>query len=184
MHHGDDTHRVLRVRLPTLPAYLRPSRRACYVYGAGVVFTLGWWIFFDALIRSHQLAEVLPSKIHMRGVDWVPGTISALGLVIVNIIDKQHLIDSSGSLATGSWGATDPVQWRTRLWLFVGFACLAGGMAGSMALAIVKYTIPSHAGHEDFGFANVLQNAGVMCAAVLLWVSQRTESEYEYNLTL
>ena len=154
------------------------------VYAAGTIFAAGWWFFFDACIRSSQIAIDKPDEILVSEVDWAPGVISTIGLIIVNLIDKQHLIDGDGSLATGAWGASDPAQWRTRLWLFIGFACLAGGMAGSMALSIVKYTIPSHAGHEDFGFANVVQNAGVMCAAVLLWMSQRTESEYEYNLTL
>ncbi|WFD34935.1 Vacuolar protein sorting-associated protein 68 [Malassezia cuniculi] len=184
MHHGDETRRVFRVRLPSLPASLRPNRRSLCVYASGALFALGWWFFFDACIRSHQIAADGPSETLIQGVDWVPGTISTIGLIIVNIIDKQHLMDSDGSIATGAWGATDPVQWRTRLWLFVGFACLAGGMAGSMALSVVKYTIPSHAGHEEFGFANVVQNASIMASAVLLWISQRTESEYEYNLTL
>lgn len=184
MHHGDETRRVFRVRLPSLPAYMRPSRRTLSVYAASTIFAIGWWFFFDACIRSQQIALDQPDEVLISDVDWAPGVISTVGLIVINLIDKQHLMDSDGSLATGSWGASDPVQWRTRLWLFIGFACLAGGMAGSMALSIVKYTIPSHAGHEDLGFANVFLNASVMCSSVLLWMSQRTESEYEYNLTL
>ena len=43
----------------------------------------------------------------------------------------------------------------------------------------------SHAvGYVEFGTASVLQNLALIACAVLLWYSQRVESDYEYNLTL
>lgn len=52
-------------------------------------------------------------------------------MIIVNLINKEHLIDEDGeSLSIGSWGGG--VAWRARLFLFVGFALMAGGMAGSV----------------------------------------------------
>lgn len=54
-------------------------------------------------------------------------------MIIVNLIDKQQLLsddEQGGSWADGSWGGG--VAWRARLFLFVGFALMAGGLAGSV----------------------------------------------------
>ena len=196
MSAAGDTRRVCRIRLPALPALLKTNRRALGVYSAGALFAAGWWFFFDACIRSSlerrapsnpDEPPLMPPEMAMHAGDWFPGVCTTLGLLIVNLVDKQHLLDEGGGLggaAAGSWG-NDPVLWRTRLWLFIGFAFLAGGMAGSVALLVIKYMLPPHAaGYEEFGVANVIQNMGIMVSAVLLWISQRVESDYEYNLTL
>lgn len=185
-----DTRRVCRVRLPNLPLMLRTNRRALGVYTAGALFAAGWWIFLDAAVRSHQLHRPPPPDVpfHPPGVaikadDWIAGLSTTLGLVIVNLVNKQYLFED-GALQSGSWNE-DPVLWRTRMWLFLGFAFLAGGMAGSMAMLIIKYLANTLAeGHVDLGVASVLQNVLLMACAVLLWFSQRVESDYEYNLTL
>jgi hypothetical protein len=55
-------------------------------------------------------------------------------MIIVNLIDKQQLLSEDGdggsSWGEGSWGGG--VAWRARLFLFLGFALMAGGMAGSV----------------------------------------------------
>jgi hypothetical protein len=43
----------------------------------------------------------------------------------VNLIDKQRLIEEWGSGDAGS-------AWRARTFLFLGFAMMAGGLAGSV----------------------------------------------------
>ena len=49
----------------------------------------------------------------------------------------------------------------------------------------VKYLVPYlPEGYEYYGVANVIQSVCIMSSTVLLWLSQNTESEYEYNLTL
>jgi hypothetical protein len=52
-------------------------------------------------------------------------------MIIVNLIDKAKLTgeDDEGGYE-GSWGGG--VVWRARLFLFVGFALMAGGLAGSI----------------------------------------------------
>ena len=58
-------------------------------------------------------------------------------------------------------------------------------MAGSLAVLIIKYMLNEHAvGYVELGVAGVLQNVAMMACAMVLWFSQRTESDYEYNLTL
>ena len=62
----------------------------------------------------------------MRFVDWIPGICSALGMLVINSIEKSRLsADSYSYSGTG-------VAWKARLVLFLGFALLAGGVAGSV----------------------------------------------------
>lgn len=185
-----ETRRVCRVRLPNIASALRTNRRAFGAYASGALFAAGWWIFLDACVRSHHLHRPPPGDepfqppgVSIKLDDWVSGLSTTLGLAIVNMINKQHLLDE-GALQSGAWNE-DPVLWRTRMWLFIGFAFLAGGMAGSMAVLIIKYMANNAAeGLVELGVAGVVQNMAIMACAVILWFSQRVESDYEYNLTL
>ncbi|WFD32617.1 Vacuolar protein sorting-associated protein 68 [Malassezia sp. CBS 17886] len=187
----NDTRRVCRVRLPALPPALRTNRRALGVYFAGALFAAGWWFFLDAAMRSTHLQREpgdgvhAPGRPHVDFVDWIPALCTTFGLLVTNLVEKQHLLDDTGGFGgAGAWG-NDPIQWRTRLWLFLGFSFLAGGMAGSCTVLIVKYIAnDAAAGYVEFGVANVVQNLAIMGCAILLWYSQRVESDYEYNLTL
>jgi hypothetical protein len=38
--------------------------------------------------------------------------------------------------------------------------------------------------YNYYGYANVAQNVAIMLSAVVLWLAQNSQSEYEYNLTL
>ena len=63
--------------------------------------------------------------VHVTFVDWIPGICSLLGYAVVNLIDKDRV--------RGEEGFGDPRSvWRARLFLFIGFALMAGGLAGSV----------------------------------------------------
>ena len=62
---------------------------------------------------------------HVTFADWVPGLCSLLGILVVNLIDKDRVRGEDGF---GDSGAV----WRARLILFIGFALMAGGLAGSV----------------------------------------------------
>ena len=63
---------------------------------------------------------------HINFVDWIPGICSALGMLVINSIEKTRLsADSYSYSGTG-------VAWKARLVLFLGFALMAGGLAGSV----------------------------------------------------
>lgn len=47
-------------------------------------------------------------------------------MLIINLIDKERL------LSGGSFGGEPNIVWRARLFLFIGFALMAGGLAGSV----------------------------------------------------
>ena len=194
-----DPRRVCLIPLPALPTFLRTSKRSFGIYLSGALFALGWWFFLDACIISSlrlrppqdPTVPYDPPATHINFADWMPGLCGTLGMIVVNLIDKQHLTEVGATFSFGGAGgggggfSGDSVQWRARLFLFVGFALMAGGLAGSITVFTVKYLIPDlPEGFEYYGVANVLQNAAIMLSTVILWLSQNTESDYEYNLTL
>ncbi|EPQ50905.1 UPF0220-domain-containing protein [Gloeophyllum trabeum ATCC 11539] len=163
---------------------LDKHKRSIGVYLAGALFAFACWTFWDAAILSRHARP--PSDepaygvpVHVTFVDWVPGICSVLGFIIVNLIDKDRV--RGDDAFSGDGGAV----WRARLFLFIGFAFMAGGLAGSIALHVLKYYL--HEYPEQFlyyGYANMSQNVCFMLSAVVLWLAQSSSSEYEYNLTL
>lgn len=53
-------------------------------------------------------------------------------MIVVNLIDKDRIRGEDG------FGDSRAV-WRARLFLFIGFALMAGGLAGSVVSACVPY---------------------------------------------
>lgn len=95
-----------------------------------IQFSLGIWTFLDAAILSAHAHPPLnepdyPLPVHVTFADWVPGLCSLLGILVVNLIDKDRVRGDEG------FGDSRAV-WRARLFLFVGFALMAGGLAGSV----------------------------------------------------
>ena len=62
---------------------------------------------------------------HVTFLDWLPGICSLLGMLVINLIDKDRV---QGHEDFGDARAV----WRARLFLFIGFALMAGGLAGSV----------------------------------------------------
>ncbi|TFK46472.1 UPF0220-domain-containing protein [Heliocybe sulcata] len=169
-----DPRRVCVNPFPNLS--LDKHKRAIGVYVAGALFALASWQFWDAAILSRHTPD---PEVHVTFVDWVPGICSVLGFIIVNLIDKDRIKGEDSF--SGEGGAV----WRARLFLFIGFAFMAGGLAGSIALHVLKYYLQEFP--EQFlyyGYANMSQNVCFMLSAVILWLAQSSSSEYEYNLTL
>ena len=93
-------------------------------------FALGIWAFFDAAILSAHAHPPYnepdyPVPVHVTFADWVPGLCSLFGILVINLIDKDRIRGEDG------FGDAHAV-WRARLFLFVGFALMAGGLAGSV----------------------------------------------------
>lgn len=82
-----------------------------------------------AILSAHAHAPLgdpqIPPPVHVTFVDWVPGICSLLGMIVVNMIDKDRIRGDEG------FGDSRAV-WRARLFLFIGFALMAGGLAGSV----------------------------------------------------
>ncbi|BEI85261.1 hypothetical protein CcaverHIS002_0506620 [Cutaneotrichosporon cavernicola] len=119
-------------------------------------------------------------QVHIAFVDWIPAICSTLGFLVTSMLDKTHL---RSAFSGDSWGTDGPAAYRARIVLFIGVALMAGGLAGSLTVLILKY-IQANPDYVYFGIANVGMNAGVMLSAMILWVSQSGSDEYEYQLTV
>jgi len=178
-----DPRRVCLNPFPHLDVSLGKYRRTAGVYIAGGLFALAHWLFLDAAVLSAHFrpppdAPYDTAPVHVSFVDWVPGILSILGFIVVNLIDKDRI---KGEEAY----ADSRAVWRARLFLFIGFALMAGGLAGSVTVLVLKYIVPAFP--EQFayyGYANVSQNVAVMLSAVVLWIAQSAPSDYEYNLSI
>ncbi|KAL4255382.1 UPF0220 family protein [Pleurotus pulmonarius] len=170
-----------RVCLNPFPEFtLGKHRRTIGVYIAGALFALANWTFLDAAILSAHAKKPLdpPPPVHVTFVDWVPGICSLLGFFVIVLIDKDRVRGEEG------FGDSRAV-WRARLFLFIGFALMAGGLAGSITVLILKYILEDYSEQFTYyGYANVSQNVALMLSAVVLWIATSSASEYEYNLTL
>ncbi|KAJ7576779.1 hypothetical protein C8J56DRAFT_1016781 [Mycena floridula] len=176
-----------RVCLNPFPefTFLGKHRRTAGVYIAGALFALANWTFLDAAILSAH-AKVpwgegdvpVEVPVHVSFVDWIPGLCSLLGYIIINLIDKDRI------KGEGGFGDSRAV-WRARALLFIGFAFMAGGLAGSVCVLVLKYILSAYSEQfKYYGYCNVSQNVALMLSAIVLWVAQSTSGEYEYNLTL
>ncbi|KAM0257445.1 hypothetical protein ACHAQJ_004392 [Trichoderma viride] len=122
----------------------------------------------------------LPSQnLQVKFVDWLPLIFSSLGMLIINSVEKQRL--SADSFSYSGSG----VAWKARVVLFLGFAALAGGMAGGVTVFVLKFVVPGVGMPAlSMGIENLVSNALVGFSSVVLWISQNMEDEYSYNLSL
>ncbi|KAH7073631.1 hypothetical protein FB567DRAFT_521589 [Paraphoma chrysanthemicola] len=163
------------------PAWLNSANTRTFgVYTAGALFALGFYTLIDIAVWSKSVNPSEP-PVHITFVDWIPGICSALGMLVINSIDKSRLSADSFSYSGNG------VAWKAKLVLFLGFALLAGGLAGSVVVMVMKYVVPE-AGYEWpitwMGIGNVVANALIMLSSAVLWVAQNLEDEYTYNLAL
>ncbi|KAI0715934.1 UPF0220-domain-containing protein [Cerioporus squamosus] len=173
-----------RVCINPFPAIsLGKHRRTIGIYLAGGLFALANWTFLDAAILSAHAhppynEPQVPPPVHVTFLDWLPGICSLLGMIVINLIDKDRVQGNEG------FGDAHAV-WRARLFLFIGFALMAGGLAGSVTVLVLKYILHQYAEqYTYYGYANVSQNVALMLSAIVLWISQSVSTEYEYTLSI
>ncbi|KAI1076307.1 vacuolar protein sorting-associated protein [Whalleya microplaca] len=160
------------------PAWLNSAfARNAGVYSAGALFSLAFYVLMDAAVWSKS--PLNGSDVHVNFVDWLPFIFSSLGMLIINSVEKTRL--SADSFSYSGSG----VAWKARVVLFLGFAALAGGMAGGVTVFVLKFVVPSVSWPMmGMGVENVVANGLVGLSSVVLWISQNMEDEYSYNLSL
>src|SRR5271156_2961095 len=83
-------------------------------------------------------------------------------MLVINSIEKTRL--SADSFSYSGSG----VAWKARLVLFLGFALMAGGLAGGVTVMVLKYLFKDYPLRTMYmGVANVVANGLVMLRYVL-----------------
>lgn len=79
-------------------------------------------------------------------------------MLIINSIEKTRLSADSYSYSGNG------VAWKARVVLFLGFASLAGGVAGGVAVLVLKYIMVDDVARRTIlmGASNVIANGLVM----------------------
>ncbi|CAZ82497.1 unnamed protein product [Tuber melanosporum] len=166
--------RLWRFPVPKLPS--SAVLRTAGVYTSGALFSLGFFLLLDASVYSKHANG---GDVHITIVDWIPLICSILGMLVINSIERSRLVADSYSYSGNG------VAWKAKLVLFMGFALMAGGLAGAATVLIMKYVVPAYPWPTlGFGVAGVVGSACVMLSSVVLWVSQNIEEDYTYNLSL
>jgi hypothetical protein len=115
-------------------------------------FSIAFYVMLDSAVWSKSPRNA--SDIHVKFVDWLPFIFSSLGMLIINSVEKQRL--SADSFSYSGSG----VAWKARVVLFLGFAALAGGMAGGVTVFVLKFVVQSVAMPAlGMGIENVVSNA-------------------------
>ncbi|CCC69443.1 hypothetical protein NCAS_0C04530 [Naumovozyma castellii] len=161
--------------------------RTVSVYLSGIFYALGFWVFLDAALYSkHSNA----SDVHVTFIDWIPFLCSTFGMLIVNSIEKNRLLQGAlsndGGISSSFGGVDEAMAWQARSILFFGFALLAGGLSGSIVVLIIKFLVKDYTSYPTVGMGinNVLGNIFILISCVVLWIAQNIEDEYSYSLTL
>ncbi|KAJ4302238.1 Vacuolar protein sorting-associated protein 68 [Collariella sp. IMI 366227] len=122
------------------------------VYAAGGFFSLAFYTLLDSAVWSKSALN--GSALHVTFVDWLPFIFSTLGMLIINSVEKARL--SADSFSYSGSG----VAWKARVVLFLGFAALAGGMAGGVTVFVLKFVVPGVPFPAmGMGVENVVANA-------------------------
>lgn len=148
---------------------------------SGAQFSLAFFVLLDASVFSHSALNGSDPPVHINFIDWLPLIFSSLGMLIINSIEKTRL--SADSFSYSGSG----VAWKARVVLFLGFASLAGGMAGGVTVLVLKYIVPGTVWPTLYmGVANVAANALVMLRYVLshlvVWGEERGKGGMKANV--
>ncbi|RHZ52161.1 hypothetical protein Glove_464g8 [Diversispora epigaea] len=156
----NERYRICLIPISQL-TQLVEKKRDVGIYAAGGLFAIGWWFFIDAVALSATKKDLPQDSPVIKFEDWLCGIFSTLGMIIVCSISKSGVFHST----------------RERTFLFIGFALMAGGLAGSATILIIKYIVPEAETYIYFGVAVVVQNFFIMLSSVLLWIAQSTEND-------
>ncbi|KAI8831326.1 hypothetical protein BJ741DRAFT_617318 [Chytriomyces cf. hyalinus JEL632] len=155
-------------------AKLFPSRTMAVGYSSGMLFAMGWWLFIDGVVyASTRNKDELPA---VRFEDWLPGILSTLSLIIVNLIDKDSLNADDFSYSGSN------VACKARACAFIGITMAMGALGGSFAILALKYLMPGLSGEDIyFGVMVSLQNVFIFVGSMTLWFGRNTGNGSGYG---
>ncbi|ORY37574.1 UPF0220-domain-containing protein [Rhizoclosmatium globosum] len=155
-----------------------PERAKAVGYSSGALFTIAWWLFIDGLVyhSTRQLPPDSPPLPPARFEDWLPGILSTLSLIIVNLIDKDSLNADDFSYSGGN------VACKARACAFIGITMAMGALGGSFAILAMKYLVPGLSGEDTyFGVMITLQNILIFAGSMTLWFGRNGGNDDGYG---
>lgn len=146
-----------------------PSRSVIVGYTSGILFTVGWWFFFDALIYS----KYNKFEVQIGLWDWVPGLVSTLSLIIINLINQESL------RGDGDFG--DDYSQNAKLCAFIGVSLALAALGSSLTIFVMEYVIPGLEGAVRYcGSAIVIQNFLIFISSMIFWFGRNSEDNDSY----
>ncbi|KAJ3225109.1 hypothetical protein HDU81_008145 [Chytriomyces hyalinus] len=126
-----------------------------------------------------RVAKLFPSRTMAVGFeDWLPGILSTISLIIVNLIDKDSLNADDFSYSGSN------VACKARACAFIGITMAMGALGGSFAILALKYLMPGLSGEDIyFGVMVTLQNIFIFVGSMTLWFGRNTGNSSGYGET-
>lgn len=141
-----------------------PNGRIIAGYFSGFLFAVGWWLFIDgaafSISSGHEIAPV-----PVRFEDWIPGIMSTIALIIVNLINREMLTGEDGL-----YNDTN-VATKARAIAFISISLALSSLGCALAILFVKYVIPGYTSGSSlyFGLCITLQNFLIFIGSMVLW---------------
>lgn len=120
-------------------------------------FAIAWWVMIDATAYANYTKD---SKI--TGVQYIPGIVSSLGLVLMNLVTQSQLNQTESALFSGG-GAS-----RARVWFLVSMIICFGGLIGSVWIMVDRQSSKS-AKSQWPGAAIMLQNFLIFASGLVFF---------------
>ncbi len=147
-----------------------PNKAEIVGYLSGILFSIGWWTFIDGIVYTSTKETPVP----IRFEDFIPGILSTIALIMVNLIDRDAL-NADDFTFSG-----DHIASKARAFAFVGVTVALGSIGGACALLVFKYIIPGYTADDQvyFGETILVQNILIFLSSMILWFGRNTQ-EYE-----
>ncbi|KAJ9459559.1 Transmembrane protein 50-like protein [Diplonema papillatum] len=129
---------------------------------AGVLFSVGWWWFIDGLIIANQ------GDHHFTFVTWIPGLLSTLGLIGVNMLNPADLREDG-------LGGDDEVT-RAKVFFFISWLFIFGGLVAAVWICLSDYSQESTSSNYP-GVAIIMQTVVITFASVVFWMRRSGQDD-------
>jgi len=150
-----------------------PQRSVIVGYTSGILFTLGWWFFFDAVIYS----KYYDLKVNIGIWDWIPGILSTLALIIMNLINQEAL--------NGDNDFDNEFSQNAKLCAFIGASLALAALGSSLTIFIMEYVIPNVDSVTKYcGSEIVIQNFLIFISSMIFWFGRNSEDSENFNYAL
>lgn len=169
--------RLRGIELSQLPSQ---TLRSAGVYLSGALYALAFYLMLDSSLFSKYRND---TQLHIGFVDWIPLLLGSLGMAVINLVETNRLSGGGAAFGSDYGGIND--AWSAKIVLFMGFAFLSGGLAGSIVILVLRYILHHHGGSVlVMGIQNVASAFCVMASCFILWMAQNIEDDYSYSLQL